>query len=227
MSGWLGRIGLVAAFALLPSASAAAARETIPIKATLTGTFHPATDGVVCPLKENGVCGVKYRGDGTITGDLEGIVRFWGTEWVPLEGPTYSTEVLEFAGTVKGCGQGTFTYFANPVDDGGVDPAAGGYRGNETWHIEPGYSSSGLPGLSGSGTSPWLLRFDNTVIAEYTGTIFCDRADSPQKAAPPAVTGSKRKARAGCKCREARPKARCKRRSGKSRQQRSCRRGRG
>jgi hypothetical protein len=173
----------LAASVLVPVAAGASGSQrlrTVRVHATLVGHFNAASDGVTCPAEVGRLCGARYSGEGLVTGDLSGPVVFTGTEWVPVDGsPTYSDEVLRFTGTVRGCGSGSITYFAHPVDTGPVDPAAGGYRGEETWRMPAGSGSGGLKSIRGSGTSPWVLRPDATygatVTAEYAGTVTCAR----------------------------------------------------
>jgi len=183
------RVVLLAALAgsvLAPLGSGASAGKrprTISVHATLVGHFHTSSDGVTCPGEVRRVCGARYSGEGSFSGGVVGHVEFSGTQWVPADGsPTYSDEKLTFTGTVRGCGTGSITYHAHPVDTGPVDPAAGGYRGEETWEMPAGSGSGGLKTIRGSGTSPWILRPDATygatVTAEYAGTVTCLRPRS-------------------------------------------------
>jgi hypothetical protein len=165
---------------LAAGASGSPRPRTMRVHATLVAHFHTSSDGVVCPAKPDRLCGAQYSGEGRLTGDLAGPVTFTGTEWVPVDGsPTYSDEVLRFTGAVRGCGTGSITYFAHPNDTGPVDPAAGGYRGEETWEMPANSGSGGLKTIRGSGTSPWVLQPDASygaiVTAKYTGTVTCAR----------------------------------------------------
>jgi hypothetical protein len=185
---WL-RSALLVALAsstLVPVAAEATSHprlRTVRVHATLVGHFNASAGGVSCPAEVGRLCGAQYRGEGLLSGDLTGPVSFSGTEWVPVDGgPTYSDEVLKFSGAVRGCGSGSITYLAHPVDTGPLDPAAGGYRGEETWQMPAGSGLGGLKTIRGSGTSPWVLRPDATygatVTAEYTGTVTCARPRS-------------------------------------------------
>ena len=196
----------------------------IPVSAHLAGAFHPATDGVTCPTEGGRVCGVRYRGDGTITGDLDGHVRFWGTLWLPADGPSYSEETFYFTGTVKDCGQGTFVYFVRPVGgEGTLDPARGGLTGQEPWQIAPGSGSTGLPGISGSGVGDWVIRPDGSFTSDYQGTISCDRpvppvansnakSDNPPSSDPRPKKRCSKKSRGGKKSKRKKRRARDRRR---------------
>lgn len=171
---------------LVPAAASASdypRARTVRVQATLVGHFNVSSGGASCPAEAGRLCGAQYSGEGRLSGDLAGPVAFSGTEWIPVDGsPTYSEEVLTFTGAVRGCGSGSITYVAHPVDTGPVDPAAGGYRGEETWQMPAGSGSGGLKSIRGSGTSPWVLRPDATygatVTAEYTGTVICSRRRS-------------------------------------------------
>ena len=171
---------ITAAWATAPAASAGTI--TVPVTAHLDAQLAYDPNGSIeCPNDERGICSFPYRVTGTFSGDLNGTMVGGGREWLTTEPRTYGDEYAEFTGTVKRCGTGSFIYDADVSDDGPVDVAALGYRGNATWAIRPDSGSPGLRGIAGSGSESWIVYPDLSVDAEFSGTITCEKPSPPRR----------------------------------------------
>jgi hypothetical protein len=167
-------LALMASTAVPESAQARDKTVTFPVHATLRAYVHPIPTNFVCgPDQPNGACSIYYDGDGSFAGDLQGTLTFSGRQWVAPDGSLPFEETNVFTGVVNRCGSGSFSYRVTNADLGTFDPFQQAFVGDEDWTIVPGSSTSGLPGLTGSGHDPFTFHLDASVDGSFTGTVTC------------------------------------------------------
>jgi hypothetical protein len=114
-----------------------------------------------CDPTDPSRCAGIFRTVRTVSGDFAGTTYQAGTAVLLPDGTYRGAAVVQFSGTVDGCGSGTLVI----VEAGRLDPATGNAWG--TWEISAGQGTGGLAGLSGS------LSSDTRISDETTGTIRC------------------------------------------------------
>jgi Protein of unknown function (DUF3224) len=106
-------------------------------------------------------CAGTFRTIRTYRGDLTGTAYVVGSAVLLGDGTYQGQAVVQFAGEVAGCGQGTLIM----LEEGVLDPATGAAPG--TWTIVAGRGTGDLAATSGGGTG----GMPGTPGA--TGTIRC------------------------------------------------------
>jgi hypothetical protein len=106
-------------------------------------------------------CAGTFRTVRTLSGDFTGTTYQVGTAVLLPDGTYQGAAVVQFTGTVEGCGSGMLVI----VEAGRLDPATGNAWG--TWEITAGQGTGDLAELSGS------LSSDTRISDETTGTVRC------------------------------------------------------
>lgn len=106
-------------------------------------------------------CAGTFRNVRTLSGDFTGTTYQVGSAVLLPDGTYQGAAVVQFTGTVDGCGSGTLVI----VEAGRLDPATGNSWG--TWEITAGQGTGDLAELSGS------LSTDTRISDETAGTIRC------------------------------------------------------
>ena len=114
-----------------------------------------------CDPTDSTRCAGTFRNVRTITGDFAGTTYQVGAAALLPDGTYLGQAVVQFTGTVEGCGSGTLMI----QESGILDPVTGGARG--TWVIMSGSGTGDLAQLSGSTT------VDSRTSDTWTGTIRC------------------------------------------------------
>jgi hypothetical protein len=139
-------------------------------------------------------------GQGVFSGDVIGKVIFTSDCSAQTDGTAVCRDEKDtVTGTVRGCGDGTFSYKADGVIRT-FDADKGGFVGDEAISVIPGSGSSDLKGLAGGGRGNFVLYLDGSIDADYAGTVTC--ASRPHPSHHP---GAKSPRKRGCRGRVGRP----------------------
>jgi hypothetical protein len=175
---------LAVATALLAGGSAlpshAEGGRTVRVVSQLHGVQDAVPDGSVCAARGGeyvpGPTDLAYSGVSTYTGTFEGTGRFCG--YIPprpnADGSLSFVETDVFTGLVRGCGRGSITYVVHGFIYPSVDLTRRSLDAAEDWVVVARTGTQGLRGLlSGRGHDPAWVNADDTVDADFRGTVRC------------------------------------------------------
>jgi Protein of unknown function (DUF3224) len=132
---------------------------TKPIEFTSTQQLVGGDAG--CDPSNPTRCAGTFRSVRTLSGDLSGTAYAVGSAVQLADGTYQGTAVVQFTGSVAGCGDGTLVM----VENGVLDPFTGNSWG--TWSITPGQGAGDLAGTAGQGS------LDTRISPVIEGTIRC------------------------------------------------------
>jgi hypothetical protein len=110
-----------------------------------TSTLTPVGGDFACDPSDPTRCAGTFRAVRALSGDLVGTSYATGSAVLLADGTYKGQAVVQFTGTVAGCGQGTLLM----LEEGVLDPAAGTSAG--TWTIVDGRGTGDLASTSGGG----------------------------------------------------------------------------
>jgi Protein of unknown function (DUF3224) len=110
-----------------------------------TSTLTPVGGDFACDPTDPTRCTGTFRTVRTLSGDLAGTAYATGSAVLLADGTYQGQAIVQFTGTVAGCGQGTLLM----LEVGVLDPAAGTSAG--TWTIVAGQGTGDLASTTGDG----------------------------------------------------------------------------
>ena len=106
-------------------------------------------------------CAGTFRNVQTLSGDLSGSAYAVGSAFLLPEGRYQGQSIVQFTGSVAGCGTGSLVI----IETGVLDPVTGDTFG--TWTVVAGQGTGDLAQTSGDGTA------DTRINDATTGSIRC------------------------------------------------------
>ena len=161
-----------------PSVADAAAVKEIPIKVSLTTPGYLFLDQVYCDPADPNVCYQQYTERLKTQGSWTSSILDAGRTYFEPDGTNILAALDSFAGTIDGCGSGSFTMQSNGIF---TDPTPAlnlngeVSRASEHWTLIPGSQSLGLANLNNV-----VADLDYTINAAtgqahgtLTGSVWC------------------------------------------------------
>ena len=167
----LATAAILAAMLLPASAAGAATSQHLALSATYTGGPDTVTSFRCVPASTPSTCHGTAEGAATYAGGWSGTSHYVYRFLVAPSG-TVTVEINEqFAGTVEGCGTGTFTILTHET----IDPFG---QAQGRWVI-PALGTDNLSHLTGTGTSTGSYTPDGAGSGQLTGRVNCPTHGAP------------------------------------------------